>query len=164
VPAPSRHELIAAFEFPLLMAPVLLLSLRYRIFFWQRVSMNLRDQVDYSPELWRLSAYVTALFVAAAYPLSLARYRGWFWTEHRALLVSALFLWTSLCTWVLVRHFSVEKHADDQLHRELESISNGTGPISAGGSPRWLRIWGWSNCVILLLFLVAMLRVLLSLP
>lgn len=144
------------------MAPITLLFLRYRIVFWQKVSMNIRDHVDYGSELWRLSGYITVLFVMAAYPLSLQRYFGWFWAEHSALALSLLLLWISLGLWILIRHQLFEKQADEQLRGELDSISTGVKP-SPRVLPQWLRTWGWANLVAFVLVLVVVLRLLLSL-
>jgi hypothetical protein len=126
--------------------------------------MSIRDRVDYGPEAWRLSVYATFLIVMAAYPLSLARYGSWLWAEHRSLTICALVGWFSLCAWIVIRHFSAEERAGDQLRRELESISRGVPPPTAAGCPRWLAAWGWLNVAALALITVAMMRVVVSLP
>jgi hypothetical protein len=63
-----------------------------------------------------------------------------------------------------MRHFSLEKQKDRELQRDLEIISNGAEHAMVRDSPRWLGIWGWANCAIFFLLLIAMLRVVLLLP
>jgi hypothetical protein len=158
--APSRHELIVALRFPLLLALTSPFFLRYRIFSREKISAIIRDRVDYGPEAWRLSVYITFLIVMAAYPLSLARYGSWLWAEHRGLTICALVGWFSVGAWIVIRHFSAEEQAGDQLRRELDSISRGVRPEPAAGCPKWLAAWGWLNAVALGLILVAIMRVL----
>jgi hypothetical protein len=160
---PSRHELVVALRFPLLLALTLPFLLRYRIFSSEKISASIRDRVDYGPEAWRLSVYIAFLIVMAAYPLSLARYGSWLLAEHRSLTTCALVGWFSLGAWIVIRHFSAEERAGDQLRRELESISRGVRPTPAADRPKWLAAWGWLNVAALALITVAMMRVVVSL-
>lgn len=125
--------------------------------------MSIRDGVDYGPEAWRLSTYITFLIVMAAFPLSLARYSTWLWTEHGYLTLCAMLAWISLGGWVVVRHFSAEKQASDQLGRELNSISRGLPPPAVAGRPQWLVAWGWLNAVAIALVMITMMRIAASL-
>jgi len=163
VPAPSRLELVNALRFPLVATPLFLLYLRYRFFAWQKYSINNKDHVDYAPEIWRLSAYITALFAAAACPLSLAKYGDWLWAEYQGLTIFTLFFWGSLCAWVLILHFALGKRADDRLRNELESISRGGTPKPTAGIPPWVEAWGWLNAAAFLLVLLLFGRVIMSL-
>jgi hypothetical protein len=140
--APTRQELLAALRFPAIMAPFLLVFIRYR-FLWSYVASGSTD----GAEAWRLSGYLTALFVFVAYPISLSKYDDWFWTTHSELVLLFILFWLSLAGWTLVRHFLLQGLADEKLQKDLESISSGLPPRPAIVSPAWLRTWGWANCI-----------------
>jgi hypothetical protein len=69
---PTRHDLLIALRFPVLAGPFLLVTLRYRFFGPHVWSARFRDGVDFNREAWRLSAYLTVLFVFVAYPVVLS--------------------------------------------------------------------------------------------
>jgi hypothetical protein len=143
--APTRHELLSALRFPLIAAPVLLVFIRCRMLIWDVSRANRRDGVDYSPEAWRLSVYVTVLFVLVAYPLTLSEYDEWFWEAHPQLTTAFIALWISSCGWICARHFELQRREDERLREELEAISHGSPPPSPAGAPWWIRLWGWGN-------------------
>jgi len=140
--APARQELLAALRFPLMMAPFLVLFIRYR-FLWPYVASESMEAV----EAWRLSGYLSAVFVLMAYPITLSKYDDWFWLEHSELVLFFIFFWLSLVGWTLVRHFLLQRLADEKLQKDLESISLGSPQPPAVVSPSWLRTWGWANCI-----------------
>ncbi|MFZ0816025.1 MAG: hypothetical protein WAM78_10925 [Candidatus Sulfotelmatobacter sp.] len=94
-----------------------------------------------------MSGSFTAVFVFVAYPLTLSKYDDWLWKAHSDLVVLFTLLWFSLTGWTLVRHFLLQRLADEKLQKDLESISSGLPQSSAPVSPTWLRTWGWANCI-----------------
>ncbi len=161
--APTRHELLHALWFPVLMAPFLLVYVRFRMLTWDVGAANRRDGVDYSPEAWRLSGYVSLLFILIAYPVMLSDYDEWFWNVHPYLTLSLIAFWSSLCGWVGVRHFQLQGLADEKLQHDLEAISQGLPPIPLVVTPKWLRVWSWANGVALAALLVEIATMLSSL-
>ena len=151
---PTRHDLLQALWFPLLMGPILWIYVRYRMLTWDVSVANRRDGVDYSPEAWRLSGYVAALFMFLAYPVMLSKYDEWFWSFHPQLTLTFVTCWSSSCGWVCLRHFQLQRQADEKLRQDLETISHGSAPTAAVVSPRWLQIWGWGNLVVLAALLI----------
>jgi hypothetical protein len=161
---PTRHDLFHALWFPALMGPFLWIYVRYRMLTWDVSAASRRDGVDYSPEAWRLSGYVAALFVLFAYPLMLSDYSEWLWKIHPQLTLAFIGFWISLCGWVCVRHFQLQWQADEKLRQDLETISREAVPVTPVFTPRWLRVWGWGNLVLLAALLVKIRTVLSSLP
>jgi len=161
--APTRHELLHALWFPALMAPFLLVYVRYRMLTWDVSSANRRDGVDYSPEAWRLSGYVSALFLFIAYPLMLAKFDEWLWSAHPYLTSSFIAFWMSLCGWICVLYFQLRNRADEKLRRDLEAISHGLPSGTPGVTPQWLQVWGWGNGALLAALLVEISMILSSL-
>ena len=82
---PTRHDLLIALRFPVLAGPFLLVTLRYRFFGPHVWSARFRDGVDFNREAWRLSAYLTVLFVLVAYPVVLSKHDDWLWSVHAQL-------------------------------------------------------------------------------
>jgi len=155
---PTHHELLVALRFPVLMAPILFFSIRFRMLTWDVSAANRRDGVDYSPEAWRLSGYVTLLFVLLAYPFALSDYREWLWEVHPQLSVACILFWLSFCGWVFVRHLQLRDQEDEKLLKDLESISRGGPATPAVVSPPWLKTWGWGNGIGLILLSVGIAR------
>ena len=151
---PTRQELLHALWFPALMAPFLWVYVRYRMLTWDVSAANQRGGVDYSPEAWRLSGYVAVLFVFLAYPVMLSEYDEWLWKSHSQLTLALMGFWISLCGWVCVRHFQLQRRADEKLRQDLETISHGSAPVAPVFTPRWLRVWGWGNVAVLAALLV----------
>ncbi len=162
-PAPTRHELLHALWFPALMLPFLFVYVRYRMLTWDVASANRRDGVDYSPGAWRLSAFVSVLFVFLAYPVMLAEYDEWLWKVHPYLTCALIAFWISMLGWVGLRHFQLQRRADEKLHSDLESISRGSSSLPEAPAPHWLRLWGWGNGVACVLLLVGIARLLATL-
>jgi len=133
----------------MIMAPFLLFFIRYR-FLWSYVASRSTD----GAEAWRLSGYLTAIFVFVAYPITLSKYDDWFWETHSDLVVLFILFWFSLAGWTLIRHFLLQRLADEKLQNDLECISLGSPPPTPVVSPRWLRAWGWANCIGLALVVV----------
>src|ERR1700688_2056784 len=140
--APTRLELLAALRFPAIMAPLLVVFIRYR-FLWSYVASGNIE----AAEAWRLSGYLTTVFVFVAYPVTLSKYDAWLLTTHSDLVVFFVLFWFSLAGWTLVRHFLLQRLADEKLQKDLESISSGLPQSPAVVSPTWVRTWGWANCV-----------------
>jgi hypothetical protein len=155
---PTRRELLHALWFPALMAPFLFAYVRYRMLTWDLASANRRDGVDYSPEAWRLSGFVSVLFVFLAYPVMLAQYDEWLWEAHPHLTCALIAFWISMCGWVSVRHFQLQRRADEKLQRDLESLSRRSPLVPPAPAPLWLRLWGWGNGVASVLLLLGIAR------
>jgi hypothetical protein len=146
---PTRPELMASLRFPAIMAPFLLLFIRYR-FLWSYVAAGSTKAGD----AWRLSGCLTAIFVFVAYPITLSKYDAWLWTMHPWLVALFVLFWFSLAGWTLFRHFVMQNMANEKLQKDLAWISRGS-PLSADPvSPIWLRTWGWANCFGLILLVV----------
>jgi hypothetical protein len=160
---PTRHELLQALWSPALMTLFLLVYIRYRMLTWDVSSANRRDGVDYSPEAWRLSTYVSTLFLFLAYPVMLSKYDEWLWGVHRYLTLGFLAFWLSLCGWVCARYFDHQNRVNEKLMKDLESISRGSAPIPPTVPPQWLQVWGWANGTVLSALLVEIATVLWSL-
>jgi hypothetical protein len=162
-PAPTRHELLRALWFPAVMGPFLWVYVRYRMLTWDVSAANRRDGVDYSPEAWRLSGYVSVLFVFLAYPVMIAEYDAWLWKVHPYLTCALIAFWLSLSGWVCVRHFQLQRGADEKLYKDLEAISHGSPPVPPIVTPRWLWAWGWGNGAAFVALLAGILNLLSSL-
>ena len=161
--APTRQQLLHALWFPAIMAPFLLVYVRYRMLTWDVSAANRRDGVDYSPEAWRLSGYVSVLFVLVAYPVTLAEYDSWFWNVHPQLTVAFIAFWISLCGWVVVRHFQLQGLSNEKLRQDLQSISLRSAPVPPVVTPRWLRAWGLGNAAVFAVLLAEIVNLLFSL-
>ena len=160
---PTRRELLHALWFPVLLAPILSVYVRYRMLTWDVSAANRRDGVDYSSEAWRLSGFVAVLFVFLAYPVMLSEYDEWLWKSHPRLTLALIGFWISLCGWVCVRHFQLQRRADEKLRQDLEMISHASAPVALVLTPRWLRVWGWGNLAVLAVLLIEIGAVLSSL-
>jgi hypothetical protein len=143
----TRHEFLTALRFPVLIAPFLLATVRYRFFGAQVISARLRDGVDYAPDAWRLSGYVTVLFVLIAYPAALYDHGDWLWSMHPRLSGAGITFWLSLCSWVGIGYFQHRAQEDEKLKKDLESISREVPSSPPAASLGWLRVWGWANAI-----------------
>jgi hypothetical protein len=161
--APTRQELLHALWLPAVMAPFLFVYVRYRMLTWDVSAANRRDGVDYSPEAWRLSGYVSVLFVLVAYPVMLAEYVEWFWKVHPQLALAFIAFWISLCGWVGVRHSQLQSLSNEKLLKDLEAISHGLPQIPPIAPSRWLQVWGLGNGVAFAVLLFGVMNLLSSL-
>lgn len=139
--------MLAALRYPFIVAPLLLVFLRYRILGSHVLSARLPDGVDFDAEAWRLSGYLTALIVFVAYPAVLSDYDDWLWSAHTSMTVGFLAFWLSSAAWVVARHFQLKNLTDEKLFKDLAAISEGV-PVTRGiRTPGWLRAWGVVNAV-----------------
>jgi len=160
---PTRQELLHALWFPALMAPFLLVFVRYRMLTWDVSFANRRDRVDYSPEAWRLSGYITTLFVFVAYPVTIAEYDAWLWSAHARLTIATIVFWISAAGWLVVRHFQLQSIADEKLLKDLKAISSRSPASPLTASPAWLQAWGWANAILFAMLLAGFMRLVRSL-
>jgi len=146
---PTRHDLLIALRFPVLAGPFLLVTLRYRFFGPHVWSARFRDGVDFNREAWRLSAYLTVLFVFVAYPVVLSKHDDWLWSVHAQLSTAFVVFWLSSAGWLAVRQIQLRNLADQKLFKDLAAISQGRPETPPFTTPVWLRAWAVANAIAL---------------